>query len=208
MSQVSYLRNSMNKPVFIDFGCGPNMSYSIKYKSKGYYIVIIEKSEEYLYENSDMDHADIEWFKMIADEIFFFDITDLSNTVSYKADVWKCTSVLEHVDSHDIDSFLTGIKNNCKDKSEGIIHIDLTDHCGGFEHRITPDNYNHFIKNFYQEKEWYEIIEKHFTIRTWRKSFWYTNTEEKRFYQVLGTKNKDVIANSENCIAVDFSVYA
>ena len=73
------------------------MSYSIKYKSKGYYIVIIERSEEYLYENSDMDHADIEWFKMIADEIFFFDITDLSNTVSYKADVWKCTSVLEHV---------------------------------------------------------------------------------------------------------------
>ena len=54
----------MNKPVFIDFGCGPNMSYSIKYKSKGYYIVIIERSEEYLYENSDMVHADIEWFKM------------------------------------------------------------------------------------------------------------------------------------------------
>ena len=207
MSQVSYLRNNMNKPVFIDFGCGPNMSYSIKYKSNGYYIIIIEKSEKNLYENSNMDCSDIEWFKMIADEIFFFDITDLSNTVSYKADVWKCTSVLEHVDSHDIDSFLTGIKNNCKDKSEGIIHIDLTDHYGGFEHRIAPENYNHFIKNFYQEKEWYEIIEKHFTIRTWRKSFWYTNTEEKRFYQVLGTKNKDVISNSENCIAVDFTVY-
>ena len=207
MSQVSYLRNNMNKPVFIDFGCGPNMSYSIKYKSNGYYIIIIEKSEKNLYENSNMNCSDIEWFKMIADEIFFFDITDLSNTVSYKADVWKCTSVLEHVDSHDIDSFLTGIKNNCKDKSEGIIHIDLTDHYGGFEHRIAPENYNHFIKNFYQEKEWYEIIEKHFTIRTWRKSFWYTNTEEKRFYQVLGTKNKDVISNSENCIAVDFTVY-
>ena len=59
MSQVSYLRNSMNKPVFIDFGCGPNMSYSIKYKSKGYYVVIIERSEEYLYENSDMSRADI-----------------------------------------------------------------------------------------------------------------------------------------------------
>ena len=207
MSQVSYLRNNMNKPVFIDFGCGPNMSYSIKYKSNGYYIIIIEKSEKNLYENSNMNCSDIEWFKMIADEIFFFDITDLSNTVSYKADVWKCTSVLEHVDSHDIDSFLTGIKNNCKDKSEGIIHIDLTGHYGGFEHRIAPENYNHFIKNFYQEKEWYEIIEKHFTIRTWRKSFWYTNTEEKRFYQVLGTKNKDVISNSENCIAVDFTVY-
>ena len=60
----------MNKPGFIDFGCGPNMSYSIKYKSKGYYVVIIERSEEYLYENSDMSRADIEWFKMIADEIF------------------------------------------------------------------------------------------------------------------------------------------
>ena len=208
MSQVSYLRNNMNKPVFIDFGCGPNMSYSIKYKSNGYYIIIIEKSEKNLYENSNMNCSDIEWFKMIADEIFFFDITDLSNTVSYKADVWKCTSVLEHVDSHDIDSFLTGIKNNCKDKSKGLIHIDLTDHFGGFKHRTTPEEYNHFIKNFYQEKEWYEIIEKHFTIRTWRKSFWYTNTEEKRFYQVLGTKNKDIIANSENCIAVDFRVYA
>ena len=83
----------------------------------------------------------------------------------------------------------------------------MTDHYGGFEHRIAPENYNHFIKNFYQEKEWYEIIEKHFTIRTWRKSFWYTNTEEKRFYQVLGTKNKDIIANSENCMPVDFTVY-
>ena len=67
----------MNKPVFIDFGCGPNMSYSIKYKSNGYYIIIIEKSEKNLYENSNMDCSDIEWFKMIADEIFFFDITDL-----------------------------------------------------------------------------------------------------------------------------------
>jgi hypothetical protein len=205
------MRNNMNKPVFIDFGCGPNMSYSIKYKLNGYYIVIIEKSEEYLYENLDMGPPDIEWFKMIADEISFFDITDSSKSVMNKADVWNCSSVLEHVDPHDIDPFLTGLKNNCKDKSEGLIHIDLTDHFGGFKHRTTPEEYNHFIKNFYQEKEWYEIIEKHFTIKAWHKLFWYEdspdNSPDKKYYHIFGTKNKDMIVNSENCMAVDFTVY-
>ena len=120
--------------------------------------------------------------------------------------MWNCSSVLEHVDPMDIDPFLTGLKNNCKDKSEGLIHIDLTDHFGDFKHRTTPENYSHFIKNFYQEKEWYEIIEKHFTIKAWRKLFWYEGNLDKKYYQVSGAKNKNVILNSGNCVAVNFSV--
>ena len=69
MSQVSYLKNNMNKPVFVDFGCGPNLQVAIEYKKKGYYIIIIERSEKDLYNHSDMDHPDMEWFKIIADEI-------------------------------------------------------------------------------------------------------------------------------------------
>ena len=72
------------------------------------------------------------------------------------------------------------MKNHCKKNSQGLIHIDLTDHYGGFNHRVNPENYN-FIKNLHEEKEWYEIIEKYFTIETWHKLFWHQNIESEDF---------------------------
>ena len=213
----------MNKPVFVDFGCGPNLQVAIEYKKKGYYIIIIERSEKDLYNHSDMDHPDMEWFKIIADEIFFFDITDLSKTITHKADAWLCSAVLEHIKLDDIDLFLKGIKNHCKKNSHGVIYIDLTDHHGGFNHRVNPENYN-FIKNSHEEKEWYEIIEKYFTIETWHKLFWHQNIESEDFkphvmydangdeylsdyYTVLGSENKEEIFNCGNCIGLDFNVF-
>ena len=232
MSQVSYLKNNMNKPVFVDFGCGPNLQVAIEYKKKGYYIIIVERSEKDLYNHSDMDHPDMEWFKIIADEIFFFDITDLSKTITHKADAWLCSAVLEHIKSDNIDLFLKGMKNHCKKNSQGLIYIDLTDHHGGFNHRVNPENYK-FIKNSHEEKEWYEIIEKYFTIETWHKLFWnqnkdYMNMKEKLetyvapdilgfdkmydvdgngYYTVLGSENKEEIFNCGNCIGLDFNVF-
>ena len=44
----------MNKPIFIDFGCGPNTKHLIRYRKKGYYVISVDRSEQDLYENSDM----------------------------------------------------------------------------------------------------------------------------------------------------------
>jgi len=139
---------------------------------------------------------------------------------------------LEHIKSDDIDLFLKGIKNHCKKNSHGVIYIDLTDHHGGFNHRVNPENYK-FIKNSHEEKEWYDIIEKYFTIETWHKLFWnqnkdYMNMKEKLetyvapdilgfdkmydvdgngYYTVLGSENKEEIFNCGNCIGLDFNVF-
>ena len=99
----------------------------------------------------------------------------------------------------------------------------MTDHHGGFNHRVNPENYN-FIKNLHEEKEWYEIIEKYFTIETWHKLFWHQNIESEDFkphvmydangdeylsdyYTVLGSENKEEIFNCGNCIGLDFNVF-
>lgn len=193
----------MDKQVFIDFGCGPNMSQAIKFKENGYYVILVEKSEQDLYENTHIN--DIEYYKVVADEIFFFDITDVSRRTTYLADVWNCGAVLEHVEPNQIDPFLLGIKNNCKNESQGVINIDLTDHFGGFDHRDNPDNYN-FIKNLYEEKEWYYIIEKHFSIQKWSKDF-KADALKNGLFTMIGPKKKFQIVNSGDCIGVGFNVF-
>ena len=35
-------------------------------------------------------------------------------TITYKADAWLCSAVLEHIKLDDIDLFLKGMKNHCK----------------------------------------------------------------------------------------------
>ena len=155
----------MDKPVFVDFGCGPNVKQLLKYRKKGYYVIMVDRSEEDLYENTDIQ--DIEYYKLIADEISFFDITDISKRTTYKADVWNCAAVLEHIEPDQVDLFLTGIKNTCKKGSRGSMYIDLTDHFGGFDHRVNPEKYSHFIKIIYTESDWFDSIEKHFQIKKW-----------------------------------------
>ena len=44
----------MNKPIFIDFGCGPNTKHLIRYRKKGYYVISVDRSEQDLYENTDI----------------------------------------------------------------------------------------------------------------------------------------------------------
>ena len=94
----------MNKPIFIDFGCGPNTKHLIRYRKKGYYVISVDRSEQDLYENTDI--KDISYYELVSDEISFFDITDLSKKTNYPADVWNCGAVMEHIEPDQIDPFL------------------------------------------------------------------------------------------------------
>ena len=194
----------MNKPIFIDFGCGPKTKHLIRYRKKGYYVISVDRSEQDLYENSDI--KDISYYELVSDEISFFDITDLSKKTNYPADVWNCGAVMEHIEPNQIDPFLYGIKNNCKKGSRGVIYIDLTDHFGGFDHRVNPEKYNHFIKNAYEEIEWFDIIGRHFEIEEWWRRF-KSNISSEGFVTIRGPKNKFQISNSGNCIALSFYVF-
>lgn len=161
----------MNKKVFIDFGSGPKMEMAIKFKLDGFYVTIVNKRVSELFRNIGK-MRDMEYYKMIADEICNFDLSDLNNKCKYKADAWHCGAVLEHVELENIDNFLQNIRNNSKDKFYGTLNIDLTDHVGGFKHYENPSKYfDEGIRNTLKHDEWYNIINKHFTIKKYNKQY-------------------------------------
>jgi hypothetical protein len=170
--------------VFIDFGCGPNMSQCIKYKSKNFYVIAVNKTQEDFFRNM-KKKVDLEYYKLICDELNTFDLSDLSNKCTYKADRWHCGAVLEHVEEDKIKNFLINIGNNIKEKSIGTLNIDLTDHFGGFNHYRDLSKYS-FIKNTLREEEWYDIIENHFHIDLYEKQYLAENNEypSKLFFKL------------------------
>lgn len=164
----------MNKKVFIDFGSGPIMDMAIKFKLEGFYVTIVNKRVSELFRNIGK-MRDMEYYKMIADEICNFDLSDLNNKCKYKADVWHCGAVMEHVELEKIDNFLQNIRNNSKDKFYGTMNIDLSDHFGGFNHYQNLSEYSH-VKNTLKHDEWYDIIDKHFTIKEYSKQYRINNS--------------------------------
>ena len=163
------------KKVFIDFGSGPSVKWLIYYKKLGYYTVSVNKLFR------DLKSKDIEYLKLITDEMFFFDFSDLSNKCgNHKADNWICGAVLEHVEPEKIDGFLQNMINHSKDNFIGEISIDLSDHKGGFRHYENFENDEWlFIKNILKKDEWYEKIHKYFDISSYREGFKFKDKQNR-----------------------------
>ena len=68
----------MSKKVFIDFGSGPKVDKLIQYRNEGYYTISVNKSDIELYLNKGKGR-DIEYYKLVTDEMFFFDFSNLNN---------------------------------------------------------------------------------------------------------------------------------
>ena len=145
----------MVNKVFIDFGSGDNFSQMKKAKLRGLYTIAINQEE---YELMESEH-----WKLIVDETHIGKISDEFNIP--KADEWICGSVLEHMLEDEIHKELQGLKKKIKRTSTGQIHIDLTDHVGGFRHHIEEDygrHYPAFYLNRIRANAWTQIIRKYF----------------------------------------------
>ena len=143
--------------VFIDFGSGDNFGRLMYHRFNGFYTIAINQEE---YEKMDSE----DW-KLIVDETHIGKFSDEFDIP--KADVWQCTSVLEHMLEDEIDKELEGLKRKIKKTSSGFIHIDLTDHQGGFRHYVEEDyakNYPQWYLNRIKQDEWNRIIDKHFYV--------------------------------------------
>ncbi|SVB67236.1 uncharacterized protein METZ01_LOCUS220090 [marine metagenome] len=149
--------STKNKKVFIDFGPGDMLKYLKKARFQGFYTIAINQ-EEYEEMNS-------EYWKLIVDETHIGKFSDEFDIP--KADLWHCTSVLEHMKEDEIHKELQGLKRKIKKTSSGKIHIDLTDHEGGFRHYEEEDfgrTYPVFYLNRIKHDEWWGILNKYFYI--------------------------------------------
>ena len=166
--------------LFIDFGSGPNVSSLIHYKELDYYTISVNKSEREIYVNQ-KERRDIEYFKLVTDEMFFFDFSDLNNKCNnHKADDWHCGAVLEHVEPEKIDGFLQNMLNHSKKDFKGNLNIDLTDHEGGFLHYEDFKNPRwSYIKNTLKRDEWYEKIRKYFYISSYKEAFKFRDEQNR-----------------------------
>ena len=166
--------------LFIDFGSGPNVSNLIHYKELDYYTISVNKSEREIYVNQ-KERRDIEYFKLVTDEMFFFDFSDLNNKCNnHKADDWHCGAVLEHVEPEKIDGFLQNMLNHSKKDFKGNLNIDLTDHEGGFLHYEDFKNPRwSYIKNTLKRDEWYEKIRKYFYISSYKEAFKFRDEQNR-----------------------------
>ena len=145
----------MSDKIFIDFGSGDNFSQMKKAKLRGLYTIAINQEE---YELMESEH-----WKLIVDETHIGKISGEFNIP--KADEWICGSVLEHMLEDEIHKELQGLKKKIKRTSTGQIHIDLTDHVGGFRHYIEEDygrHYPAFYLNRIRANAWTQIIRKYF----------------------------------------------
>ena len=145
----------MSNKIFIDFGSGDNFSQMKKAKLRGLYTIAINQEE---YELMESEH-----WKLIVDETHIGKISGEFNIP--KADEWVCGSVLEHMLEDEVHKELQGLKKKIKRTSIGQIHIDLTDHVGGFRHHIEEDYGRHypvFYLNRIRANAWTQIIRKYF----------------------------------------------
>ena len=145
----------MVNKVFIDFGSGDNFSQMKRAKLRGLYTIAINQ-EKYSFMKD-------EHWKLIVDETHIGKISGEFNIP--KADEWVCGSVLEHMLEDEIHKELQGLKKKIKRTSIGQIHIDLTDHVGGFRHYIEEDygrHYPAFYLNRIRANAWTQIIRKYF----------------------------------------------
>ena len=126
-----------------------------KAKLRGLYTIAINQEE---YELMESEH-----WKLIVDETHIGKISGEFNIP--KADEWVCGSVLEHMLEDEVHKELQGLKKKIKRTSIGQIHIDLTDHVGGFRHYIEEDygrHYPAFYLNRIRANAWTQIIRKYF----------------------------------------------
>ena len=145
----------MVNKVFIDFGSGDNFSQMKRAKLRGLYTIAINQ-EKYSFMKD-------EHWKLIVDETHIGKISGEFNIP--KADEWVCGSVLEHMLEDEVHKELQGLKKKIKRTSIGQIHIDLTDHVGGFRHYIEEDygrHYPAFYLNRIRANAWTQIIRKYF----------------------------------------------
>jgi len=145
----------MSNKIFIDFGSGDNFSQMKRAKLRGLYTIAINQ-EKYSFMKD-------EHWKLIVDETHIGKISGEFNIP--KADEWVCGSVLEHMLEDEVHKELQGLKKKIKRTSIGQIHIDLTDHVGGFRHYIEEDygrHYPAFYLNRIRANAWTQIIRKYF----------------------------------------------
>ena len=154
----------MKQKVFIEFGVGNDFK-DIKEKALyDYYTITIDKrpaSKNYK-KNSDFVDQYI-----IGDWNDDYDIP--------KADEWCCISCFEHILPEEIDKSINGIIKKIKHDSIGKIHVDLTDHLGGFNHYddqlYKEKKYNSRYVNRIKYNEWKNIFCKYFTFKEYSHYF-------------------------------------
>tara|TARA_Y100000310_G_C20210944_1_gene591307 strand:+ start:32 stop:562 length:531 start_codon:yes stop_codon:yes gene_type:complete len=166
--------------IYIDFGSGDNFSKMKKAKLRGFYTIAINKEKYKLMETDD--------WKLSVDETHIGNFSDEFNIP--KADEWNCSSVLEHMLEDEIDKELKGIRSKVSTTGTGDIHIDLTDHFGGFRHYSEDDyarnDYPRWYLNRIRADVWDEIIKKYFVYVKIAKSY---QKNEIKWLDFLGCKH-------------------
>lgn len=151
------ITGNMKQKVFIEFGVGNLFDTYTKIKAlSNYFTITIDKkySENYTKNEHFVDKY------IVGDWRDQFDIP--------LADEWVCVSCFEHITPNDIDSCIKGILKKIKKNSVGHLHIDLTDHKGGFDHYepilYQQKKYNSSYLNTIKSKEWRKIFENYFVF--------------------------------------------
>jgi len=161
--------SNMGQKVFIEFGVGNLFDTFTKIKAlSNYYTITIDKKYSKLFPKN--EHLVDKY--IVGDWREDYDIP--------LADEWVCVACFEHIKPNEVDDCIQGIIKKIKKDSIGHLHIDLTDHQGGFDHYnpilYKEKNYNSAYLNTISNTEWYKIFENYFNFEYVEKYF--ENTSE------------------------------
>lgn len=146
------------KPVFIDFGPGKKDNAARQAKQQGFFTIGLDYSER-------EEHSSDNW---AFDRMIYgpWEVAKLTQ----KAAAWRCSSCLEHTKQDDVEEAVAGIARLINPKSNGKIHIDLTDHRGGFTHYqpghiwTDPNRRSGTYLNTVRIDDWYTLVDKYLII--------------------------------------------
>ena len=144
--------------VYLEFGVGNNFDLVLVDKSlRGYYTITIDKKKSPI----------LNQYKHYIDEYIVGDWNDEHDI--QLADEWSCISCFEHIEPEMVDESIQGIIRKVKKDSIGYVHIDLSDHHGGFKHyedmsKFIEETGYAGIKNVFSHKKWLTIFEKYFIL--------------------------------------------
>lgn len=145
----------MNQNVYIEFGVGTNYENVKQHALQNYYTIVIDKIYKAKYIEPYEKNKHFVDKQIIGDWINDYDIP--------LADKWSCVSCFEHIHYDDVNKSIEGIIKKIKKNSTGFIHIDLTDHLGGFKHYNIDNKKRHWpFINDIKSKEWKQYFSNYF----------------------------------------------